>query len=394
MKPDVLLTPGPTPLPPEVREALARPIIHHRTAAYRAIFKRVLQGMQDVMRTTQPVVCFTSSGTGAMEAAVVNLLSPGDTAIVTLGGKFAERWQELCAAYGITVVPIPVAYGDVVDPGKVDEALRAHPEAKAVFATLLETSTGVVNDIQAIGALTRSHAAVLVVDAISGLAAEACDTDAWGIDVLVTGSQKGLMLPPGLALLSVSQRAWALVDRSKSLRYYTDLRLYKKALADDDTPFTSAVSLVVALDESLKLIRGIGLERVIERCAGLGRATRAGMSALGLELFSKRPANGVTAVKVPSGVDGKQLTKLMYDRSQVMVAGGQGSMAGAIFRFAHMGYISPEDVSAGFSALEQALSALGYRAEAGAGVNAARTVFQRDESAASAVHRPPSAVHG
>ena len=380
MKPDVLLTPGPTPLPPEVREALARPIIHHRTAAYRAIFKRVLHGMREVMQTNHPVVCFTSSGTGAMEAAVVNLLSPGDTAVVTLGGKFAERWQELCAAYGITVVPIQVAYGDAVDPGKVDEALRAHPEAKAVFTTLLETSTGVVNDIQAIGAFTRSHAAVLVVDAISGLAAETCRTDAWGIDVLVTGSQKGLMLPPGLALLSVSERAWSLVEQSKSLRYYTDLRLYKKALADDDTPFTSAVSLVVALDESLKLILAEGLDRTIERCARLGRATRAGMKALGLELFSKRPANGVTAVKVPSGIDGKQLTASMYDRSRVMVAGGQGSMAGKIFRFAHMGYIGADDVLKGFAALEQALGELGRAVPSGQGVGAAREVFESGAS--------------
>ena len=378
---DVLLTPGPTPLPPQVREAMGRQIIHHRTNAYRAIFKRVIQGMQQAMQTSQSVACLTSSGTGAMEAAVVNLLSPGEAAIVVLGGKFAERWQELCTAYGITVVPIDVAYGDVVDPAKVAEALKANPNAKAVFTTVLETSTGVVDDIDAIGKIVKASAAVLVVDAISGLLAEDCRTDAWGIDVLVTGSQKGLMLTPGLAFMSVSERAWKAVDQSKSPRYYTDLRLYKKALADDDTPFTSAVSLVIAMDEALKLILGESVPTVLARCALMAQATRAAAKALGLELFSKRPGNGVTAIKVPAGLDGKQLVKLMYDRSKVMVAGGQGSMAGKIFRFAHMGFISPDDVLAGVTALEGALKELNFNCTAGAGINAAKAVFGKSASA-------------
>ncbi len=375
MPEDVLLTPGPTPLPPQVREALGRQIIHHRTSAYRAIFKRVTHGMQAVMQTAQSVLTLTGSGTGAMEAAVVNLLSPGDTAIVVLGGKFAERWQELCAAHGMRAVTVPVADGDAVDPQQVADALKANPSAKAVLTTLLETSTGVVHDIQALGAITKNSSAVLVVDAISGLLAEECQTDAWGIDVLVTGSQKGLMLPPGLAFLGVNERAWTLMEASKSPRYYYDLRSYRKAVADDDTPFTSAVPLVIALDEALKLVLRAGLEQTIQRCAQLGRATRAGMAALGLELFAKRPANGVTAGKIPAGVDGKRLTKQMYDTHRVMVAGGQGQMAGKIFRFAHMGYIGPEDVLAGFRALEQTLSALGYSVHAGVGVKAAQAVL-------------------
>ncbi len=277
MKGDILLTPGPTPLPSQVREALGRPIIHHRTSQYRALFKRVLQGMQSVMQTTNPVVCLTSSGTGAMEAAVVNLLSPGDEAIVVLGGKFAERWQHLCKAYGIMATTVPVAYGDAADPTQVAAALKAHPNAKAVFATLCETSTGVVHDIQRIAAVTRESQAVLVVDAISGLLADECQTDRWGIDVVVTGSQKGLMLPPGLAFMSVSQRAWALVDQARMPRFYTDLRLYKKALSDDDTPFTSAVSLVIALEEALKIVQQMGLSRMLERCAAMAQATRAGV---------------------------------------------------------------------------------------------------------------------
>ena len=377
MKQDILLTPGPTPLPPQVREALSRPIMHHRTSQYRAIFKRVLQGMQTVMQTSRPVLCLTSSGTGAMEAAVANLLSPGDEAIVILGGKFAERWQQLCKAYGMVAVTIPVAYGDAVDPREVASTLAAHPKAKAVFTTLCETSTGVVYDIQAIAAITRKSPAVLVVDAISGLLADDCQTDAWGIDVVVSGSQKGLMLPPGLAFLSVSERVAGLLKQTSSPRYYFDLRLYQKALEDDDTPFTSAVSTVMALDEALKLILQRGVAQTIQRCAQMAHATRAGVEAMGLTLFAKRPSNGVTAVNVPSGVDGKQLTKLMYDRSHVMVAGGQGEMAGKIFRFAHMGYISPEDVLAGFSALEDALTTLGYKGSVGDGVKAAQVVFGR-----------------
>jgi aspartate aminotransferase-like enzyme len=375
MSDDILLTPGPTPLPPQVREAMGRQIIHHRTSAYRACFKRALQGMQQAMQTNNAVVCFTSSGTGAMEAAVVNLLSPGDTAIVVLGGKFAERWQSLCQAYGMTTVTVPVAYGDAVDPQQIALALQAHPQAKAVLTTLSETSTGVVYDIEAIAAITRKTNTVLVVDAISGLLADACETDKWGVDVVVTGSQKGLMLPPGLAFMSVSERAWALVEQSKTPRFYTDLRLYKKSLADDDTPFTSAVPIVVALDEALKLVQQRGVVGMIERCALMAKATRAAAQALGLELFSKRPSNGVTAIKVPAGVDGKQLVKSMYDKSHVMVAGGQGEMAGKIFRFAHMGYISPEDVLAGLRALESALTELGYKFTAGASVKAAQAVF-------------------
>jgi len=374
---DILLTPGPTPLPPQVRAALGRPIIHHRTSQYRALFKRALQGMQTAMQTAHPVFCLTSSGTGAMEASVVNLLSPGDEAIVILGGKFAERWQSLCKAYGITAVIVPVAYGDAVNPKDVAAALAAHPKAKAVFSTLCETSTGVVNDIPAVAALTRGSGAALVVDAISGLLADECRTDAWGIDVLVTGSQKGLMLPPGLAFLSVSPKAWALVEQAKTPRFYTDLRLYKKSLADDDTPFTSAVSTVVALDEAIKLILQTGVSQMIERCALMAKATRVAAQTLGLTLFSKRPSNGVTAINVPAGVDGKQLTKVMYDRAKVMVAGGQGDMAGKIFRFAHMGFISPEDVLAGLGALEQALGELGYKAAPGQGVNAAKAVFSQ-----------------
>ena len=381
MKKTILVTPGPTPLPPQVREALARPIIHHRTAQYREIFKRTLAGMQAVMQTSQPVVCFTSSGTGAMEAAVVNLLSPGDEAIVILGGKFGERWEHLCQAFGITAVTVPVAYGDAADPHEVAKTLKAYPKAKAVFATLCETSTGVVHDIQAIAAITRESSTVLVVDAISGLLADECQTDAWGIDVLVSGSQKGLMLPPGLAFLSLNDRAWALIERSKSPRFYYDLRLAKKALAKDDTPFTPGVSLVVALDEALKIALATGVPQLISRFGSLAQGTRAGVEAMGLRLFAKRPSNGVTAITVPDGVDGKTLKSTMEQRSGVVVAGGQGEMAGKIIRIAHMGFISPGNVLAALAALEDALRAFGHAVPAGAGHKAAQSVFGQLTSA-------------
>lgn len=375
MRKDYLLTPGPTPLPPQVQEALSRPIIHHRTAQYRALFKRILSGMQAAMQTKQSVVMFTSSGTGAMEASVCNLLSPGDHAIVILGGKFAERWQALCKTFGVAVTTIPVAYGEAVDPEQVRAALKQHPEAKAVFATLCETSTGVAHDIQAVAAAVRPTNAVLVVDAISGLLAEDCRTDEWGVDLVVTGSQKALMLPPGLAFLSVSEKAWMLIEQSKSPRYYFDLRLAKKALADDDTPFTSSVSLVVAMDEALKLILEAGLPQVLQRCRLMAQATRAGVEAIGLSLFAKRPSNAVTAVNVPAGVDGKKLTKHIQDRYNVTLAGGQGEMAGKIFRVAHMGYIGPFDILIALGAIELSLLELGGSVTPGEGLKAAQAVI-------------------
>jgi len=375
MDKDYLLTPGPTPLLPQVQEALSRPIIHHRTAQYRAVFKRVLQGLQTVIQTKESVVVFTSSGTGAMEAAVCNLLSPGDTAIVVLGGKFAQRWQELCKAFGITAVPVPVAYGGAAEAQQVRQALKGHPQAKAVFGTLCETSTGVVHDIQAIGAAVRETSAVLVVDGISGLLADECQTDAWGVDVLISGSQKALMLPPGLSCMSVSRKAWTLVEAAKCPRYYFDLKLYRKALEDDDTPFTSSVSLVVALDEALKVVLQIGVANVLKSCQTMARASRAGVEAMGLSPFAKRPANAVTAVKVPAGVDGKKLVKHLQDRYRVTLAGGQGEMAGKVFRFAHMGFIGPFDILVGLAAVELSLLELGCSVAPGDGLKAAQAVI-------------------
>jgi len=375
MNKDYLLTPGPTPLPPHVQEALSRPIIHHRTTQYRALFKRVQLNLQAIFQTKQPVIVLTSSGTGAMEAAVCNLLSAGDEAIVILGGKFAERWQKLCQAFGANVVPIAVAYGDAVEPEQVRRALNDHPNAKAVFGTLCETSTGVVHDMRTIASIVKPTNAVLVVDAISGLLADECPTDAWGIDVVVSGSQKALMLPPGLAFLSLSPKAAKLVEQTKGPRFYFDLRAYQKSLADDDTPFTSNVALVTALDEALKLIVGIGVPAVLEQCRQMAQATRAGCEAMGLSLFAKRPSNGVTAVTVPEGMDSKKLVKQMQDRYRVTVAGGQGEMAGKVFRIAHMGFIGPFDILVALSATELALMELGASLTPGEALKAAQAIL-------------------
>ena len=392
MQKHYLLTPGPTPLPPQVQEALGRPIIHHRTAEYRTLFKRVQQGLQAVVATSQPVVVFTSSGTGAMEGAVCNLLSPGDRALVILGGKFAERWRDLCAAYGAQVIPIPVAYGEAVDPEQVRQALKQHPDAKAVFSTLCETSTGVVNDLQTIASIVRATNAVLVVDAISGLLADPCQTEAWGIDALVSGSQKGLMLPPGLAFISLSPKAWALAEQAKNPRYYFDLRAYKKSLADDDTPYTSSVSLVVALDEALKLILAEGVEAFLARSALLANATRAPIHAMGLQLFAKRPSNGVTAVSAPDGVDTKKLVKQIQDRYQVTLAGGQGEMAGKVFRIAHMGYIGAFDLLVALACVELSLVELGASLSPGQGLKAFQSMIGRVPAQAQPASRASAPV--
>lgn len=381
MRKNYLLTPGPTPLPPQVCEAMSRPIIHHRTPQFQAILKEAAEGLKYVFQTGGDVFILTSSGTGAMEAAVANLLSPGDTALAIQGGKFGERWTELCQAYGITAEVINVEWGKAVDPAEIEKKLKANPKIKAVFTTFCETSTGVVTDIEAIGKIVKDSGAVLVVDAISGLGAIDLKTDAWSVDVCVSGSQKGLMLPPGLAFISVSQKAWGLISASKSPRYYFDLKEAKKAFEKADTPFTPAITLIIALNEALKMMKQEGLENIFLRHKKMADATRAAAKALGLELFAPSAASDVvTAVKVPAGIDGEKLVKAMRDTYGVTIAGGQAELKGKVFRFAHMGFMEEFDIIAGLSCLEKVLAQMGYKFQLGAGVKAAQEVFLTETS--------------
>ncbi|MFH0762634.1 MAG: alanine--glyoxylate aminotransferase family protein [Candidatus Omnitrophota bacterium] len=376
MKKSYLLTPGPTPLPPQVLAALARPIMHHRTPQFQAIIKEAQGGLKYLFQTAGDVFMLASSGTGAMEAAVVNLLSPADTAIIVQGGKFGERWTELCRAYGINAEIIDVEWGKAVSAQEIAKRLKANPRIKVVFTTLCETSTGVDNDIESIAGAVKATDAVLVVDAISGLGAVDLKTDAWGCDVVVSGSQKGLMLPPGLGFISVSPKAWKLAENAKCPRYYFDLNKAKKALSKTDTPFTPAITLIIALIESLKMLKEDGLENVFSRHKKMADAARAAMKGLGLELFASSAASdAVTAVKVPGAIDGEKLVKTMRDAYSITIAGGQAELKGKIFRIAHMGYIGEFDIILCISCLEKVLHQAGHKFELGAGVRAAEEVF-------------------
>ncbi|MBU0503390.1 MAG: alanine--glyoxylate aminotransferase family protein [Candidatus Omnitrophota bacterium] len=376
MKKNYLLTPGPTPLPAEVCEALARPIIHHRTPQFQAILKEAHEGLKYVYQTTSNVFILASSGTGAMETAVINFLSPGDTVITVEGGKFGERWTEICLAYGINCEVLKVEWGKAVDPKDIEKQLKSNPKIKAVFTTLCETSTGVVVDMQAIGAAVKDTSAILVVDAISGLGAIDLKTDAWNCDVVVSGSQKGLMLPPGLGFISVSPKAWKLSETSKCPKYYFSLKAAQKAYESTDTPWTPAIGLIIALNDAIKLMKQDGLENIFKRHNKMADATRAAMKALGLELFSPTAASDVvTAAKVPAGLDGEKLVKTMRDIHGVTIAGGQSEMKGKLIRIAHMGYIGEFDIILGISCLEKVLAQMGYKFQMGAGVKAAEEVF-------------------
>ncbi|MBI4358788.1 MAG: alanine--glyoxylate aminotransferase family protein [Candidatus Omnitrophica bacterium] len=357
-KRNILLTPGPTPVPPEVLRAMAEPIFHHRTPRYRELFREVSEDLKAVFRTAQTVYTFTGSGTLAMEASVVNFLSPGDKVIVLEAGKFGERWTEIAKRYQLNAIPLKVPYGEVIQPDEVERVLKLHPDTKAVYGTHCETSTGVLFDVEAMAKFVGKTNAIFVVDAISSLAADRLEMDAWGVDVLVSGSQKGLMIPPGLAFLAISKKAWALHKGAKLPRYYVDLASYDKSLKDWDTPFTPALTLVLALKEALGRIKKEKMERVWKRTEELALQTREAMKRLGLELFAKRPANTLTAVLVPRGIDGEKLVSVMRDEKGLTLAGGQGEMKGKIFRIAHLGYITTSDIQMAVSVIKETLAEL------------------------------------
>lgn len=375
MSKEYLMTPGPTPVPEDIRLEMAKPIIHHRTKEYQAIFKETTEGLKKIFKTSNDIYTFTSSGTGALEASIVNVLSPGDRIIVVRGGKFGERFADLAQAYGVEVIPIDVEWGTAPKTEIIKEALKKNPGVKGVYTTLCETSTATVFDIKAIGEIVKGTGALFVVDAISGLGADDFENDKWGVDIAVCGSQKGLMIPPGLAFCSVSEKAWKDVETSKLPKFYFNFKKYKKAWLDTDTPFTSAITLVMGLKKAVEKINKQGIDDVVAEHNAQARAFRAACGAVGLEIFSKSPSSAVTGVNAPARINADDLVKLLKTEFNVTFAGGQEHLKGRIFRCAHMGGIDKEHTIESIKALEQALTKLGYEFKAGAGVAAAENIL-------------------
>jgi aspartate aminotransferase-like enzyme len=370
-----LFTPGPTPVPEETLLELAKPVTYHRSAEAKATLAEVTEDLKYVFQTSNPVFTLTSSGTGAMEAAVVNTLAAGEKAILLTAGRWGERWRGILKAYGANIVAVEVPYGKAVTPDQLAAALKAHPDAKAVFATLSETSTGVGHDIAAFGQLVKNTPALLIVDGISGLGSMECRSDEWGVDVVVTGSQKALMLPPGLGFISVSAKAFAKIEATPVRSFYFDLRRYKKSLAESDTPFTPANTLIKAQRASLKRIRAEGIENLWARHARVAAACRAGVRAMGLEVFAERPNNALTVVTVPAGVDGSGTLKKLEKQYGFKLADGQDTLKGKIWRLSHMGYTDAFDVLGALAALELVLAEGGFQVEPGAGVAAFQKAY-------------------
>ncbi len=370
-----LLTPGPSPVPEETLLELAKPVPHHRTAEARQILAEVLDGLKYVFQTKNDVVLMTCSGTGAMEAALVGAVPRGAKAVCLYSGRFGERWHKVWQAFGVESVAVTAPPGQAVSPEQLAKALKDHPDAVAVSAVLSETSTGVKHDIRAFGELVAKTPAVLIVDAISGAGAMECRTDEWHIDMLGVGSQKALMLPPGLAFLSVSPKAWKKIEAHSPPVFYFDLKKYRAKLQDPDTPFTPAHTLIAALRLSLQRLKAEGIEKVWARHARMAKACRAGVEALGLKIFPNPPAEGLTTVSVPDGIDGGVLLKKLEKDHGLKLAGGQDNLKGKIVRLAHMGYIDFFDVLAALSGLELALAEMGFKLEPGAGVAAAQRAF-------------------
>ena len=376
---EYLMTPGPTPIPHQVSLVQAEPIIHHRTPAYTELFVRMVEGLKKVLLTKNDVLTFAASGTGVMEGAVSNCFSPGDRVLVAAGGKFGQRFAEIGKVYRLEVELYDYPWDEAADPEVIARYLKEKPDIKGVFVTHSETSTGVVSDIKAIGEVVRDTPAILVVDSISGAGALELRTDDWNIDVLVTGSQKALMTPPGLAAAAVSPKAWELVQKAESPAYYfCFLKTRKKYDSDNpESPYTPAVSLVKAMSVAVDLLLEEGLEAAWERHRVLAMCTRAAVQAMGLELFPKvlDRAYAVTAVKAPEGIGGGDIVRHMNRTHGMIIAGGQDRLKGQIFRIGHVGYYNFFDVVLALSALEMTLKELGFSFELGSGVAAAEKVY-------------------
>ncbi|MSO96012.1 MAG: alanine--glyoxylate aminotransferase family protein [Thermoleophilia bacterium] len=372
-----LLTPGPTPVPPEVLAAMAEPVTHHRSPDFKDVFTEALARLKQVFRTENDVLVFTASGTGAFESAVVNLLSPGERVLVVSHGEFGTRWQKLATAFGCDVVPLNYEWGE---QPRAEDVARVLAESRAKVALLVhsETSTGVVSDIRALVAACNDAGALSVVDAISSLGAVPLETDGWGIDVVVTGSQKALMTPPGLAFAAISERAWARTAQATLPRFYWDWARARTNQEKGSTPFTPATSTVVALNVALRLILADGLESVYARHVALGRACRAGARAMGLELYSPDDdgAAVLTGILTPPGIDAVALRLALRDRYGITIAGGHGDLTGRLFRIGHIGYVDIFDITTALGAVELELVERGATVERGAAVAAALAAYE------------------
>jgi aspartate aminotransferase-like enzyme len=374
-----LMTAGPTPLPPAVSQVMAAPMLYHRAPAFVEVYARVLERLKAVFQTENDVLLLSSGGSGGMESAVANLVRAGEPALVASCGKFGQRWAELCDAFGADTVHWETEWGRKVDPGELERKLAEHPDVEVVFTTLSETSTGVVNDIRELTDVVHRHGALIVVDAVSAMGAIPVPQDEWGVDVVVSGSQKALMSPPGLAFASPNERALARAGATSTCRYYFDWTRAVDGQRQDppDSPFTPAVGLVQALDVALGLIEEEGLDHVYERHRLLGRATREAARGLQLELFGEvdEGSNVVTAIQLPEVIEGAKVPKTMRDRFGITIAGGQGHLKGKIARIAHCGYFGAFDIVVTMAAFEMTLHELGHDVELGAGVAAAQRVF-------------------
>ena len=377
MKKTYLFTPGPTQIPPDVVLAEASPMIHHRTSEFSEIFANVSEDLKYIFQTREgEVFTFASSGTGGMEACVVNALSQGDKAVVVRGGKFGERWAQICETFGVNVVNVDVENGKAVDPDVLDDTIKKEKDVKAVFVTLSETSTGVVHDIEGIAKVVKGHNLLLVVDAISGIGVHPLMMDDWGIDIAVTGSQKGCMLPPGLAFVCVAQSAWESIEKSDLPKYYWSFKKMRKALSNKTTAYTPAITLIMAAGKALSMIREEGIENVWSRHARLAHATREGIKALGLELFAgDASSNVLTSVNAPEGINIDSAIKKLRDETGITITGGQDELKGKIFRIGHMGYVNEFDIVLAISAVEKCLHENGYKIELGKGVSKVQEIL-------------------
>jgi len=373
-----LFTPGPSMVPEDVLRAAAAPPMHHRSAAFRTLYREVVENLSYVYRTATSPLLLNASGSGAMEACVVNLFRRGDRVAVVVAGWFGLRWREIASAHGLEVLSYEIPPEEGTDAGDFAAWLRRAGKVKGILLTHSETSTGTFHDVRAVAEKTAGSGALLVVDAVTSLGVHEVETDAWGLDAVVSASQKALMCPPGLSMIALSERAWRAIDASDLSRYYFDFRANRDAFASSGQPrFTVATSLVAALAIALRRILEEGLEAVLERHRRLGAAARAGVSALGLRLFSRSPTNAVTAILPPDGIEAERIRGVLLERHGIRIAGGQGDLAGVIFRVGHLGYCDRGDLLAFLGALEATLAELGETAVPGAALTAAQEAWGR-----------------